>query len=70
MAPDDGFGSLEFTPQFLTSFSDRDFSPTERRQFIRALLLLNQNERHPSLRVHPLKGDMDGLWSASASASL
>jgi hypothetical protein len=25
------------------------------------------NERHPSLRVHELTGDLAGIWSASAS---
>ena len=32
--------------------------------------MLDENERHPSLRVHQLRGDLAGLWSASASASL
>ena len=27
----------------------------------------NRDERHPSLRVHQLQGDLTGLWSASAS---
>jgi mRNA-degrading endonuclease YafQ of YafQ-DinJ toxin-antitoxin module len=31
---------------------------------------LDDNERHPSLRVHDLKGDLAGLWSASASDQL
>ena len=32
-----------------------------------ALRLLDSDERHPSLRVHQLQGDLTGLWSASAS---
>lgn len=31
---------------------------------------LDENERHPSLRVHELSGDMNGIWSASASDEL
>lgn len=33
----------------------------------KALELLDSNERHPSLRVHELTGDLAGVWSASAS---
>ena len=29
--------------------------------------LLDSNERHPSLRVHALAGDLKGLWSASVT---
>lgn len=32
--------------------------------------LLSQDERHPSLRVHELGGEMSGVWSASASDAL
>jgi mRNA-degrading endonuclease YafQ of YafQ-DinJ toxin-antitoxin module len=32
--------------------------------------LLDHDEKHPSLRVHQLAGDLAGLWSASASDSL
>jgi mRNA-degrading endonuclease YafQ of YafQ-DinJ toxin-antitoxin module len=34
---------------------------------LKALRLLDSDERHPSLRVHQLQGDLAGLWSASAS---
>jgi mRNA-degrading endonuclease YafQ of YafQ-DinJ toxin-antitoxin module len=37
---------------------------------VKALLLLDENERHPSLRVHELSGDLAGVWSASASSEL
>jgi mRNA-degrading endonuclease YafQ of YafQ-DinJ toxin-antitoxin module len=33
-------------------------------------LLLDENDRHPSLRVHELSGDLAGVWSASASNEL
>ncbi len=32
--------------------------------------LLDENEKHPSLRVHELRGDLAGTWSASASDEL
>lgn len=31
---------------------------------------LDEDERHPSLRVHELSGELTGLWSASASDDL
>jgi hypothetical protein len=48
----------------------REFNPAERRQFLNALDRLDTDERHRSLRVRPLRGEMAGLWSASASDSL
>ena len=58
------------TPEFLDSFASRDFGHMERRRFIRAMSLLDENERHPSLRVHALRGDQAGIWSVSASDEL
>jgi len=62
-----GYGSIELTPDFLDSLLSTQFRDSDRRRFARALLLLDENERHPSLRVHALQGDLIGLWSASAS---
>ena len=61
------FRTLDITPNFLESFASRDFSAVDRRRFLRALALLDENEQHPSLRVHALRGDLEGFWSASAS---
>ncbi len=61
------YRTLEFTDEFLTSFASRDFTPADRRAFVRALRLLDDNEHHPSLRVRSLSGGLQGLWSASAS---
>jgi mRNA-degrading endonuclease YafQ of YafQ-DinJ toxin-antitoxin module len=61
------YRTLVFTSEFVESFASRDFSYADRRRFQRALLLLDTNERHPSLRVHELSGDLSGWWSASAS---
>lgn len=49
---------------------DRQFTAADRRAILKALQLMDENERHPSLRVHALAGDMAGLWSASATRSL
>jgi mRNA-degrading endonuclease YafQ of YafQ-DinJ toxin-antitoxin module len=65
-----GYQSLEFTEDFLDSYTSRDFSPTDRRTIKRALRLLDENERHPSLRVHELHGPLTGVWSASASDAI
>ena len=70
VVPSGPYESIDFTETFLGSFSSRDFSAAERNLFIKALRLLDQDERHPSLRVHQLRGDRDGSWSASASQEL
>jgi mRNA-degrading endonuclease RelE of RelBE toxin-antitoxin system len=62
-----GYRSLQFSERFLASLADRDFSAQERRQFLKALRLLDDNEQHASLRVHPLHGQDEGVWSMSAS---
>lgn len=64
------YRTLDFKSEFLEQLVARDFTERERRRFVRALALLDENERHPSLRVHQLAGDMAGTWSASASDEL
>jgi mRNA-degrading endonuclease YafQ of YafQ-DinJ toxin-antitoxin module len=61
------FQSLDFTDTFLETFGSKDFTAAERKAIRKALRLLDTDERHPSLRVHQLQGDLSGLWSASAS---
>ena len=56
------------TPEFLLSFTA--LSREDQRRVLRALTLLDDHERHPSLRVHQLRGELAGLWSASASSGL
>jgi mRNA-degrading endonuclease YafQ of YafQ-DinJ toxin-antitoxin module len=46
------------------------FTAAERKSIRKTLRLLDTDERHPSLRVHQLQGDLAGLWSASASEVL
>lgn len=64
------YRTLDFTDTFLQTFADKKFSAAERRAFLQALRLLDEDERHPSLRVHQLRGDREGSWSVSASRSL
>ena len=66
----DPFQSLDFTDTFLETFGSKDFTAAERKSIRKALRLLDSDERHPSLRVHQLQGDLAGLWSASASDAL
>jgi hypothetical protein len=62
--------SLRVTPTFLETLLDKEFSASDRRAFVKALLLLDSNEKHPSLRVHALRDPLAGFWSVSASRSL
>jgi hypothetical protein len=55
------YRTLEFTDEFLAVFAGRDFTSFDRRVLIRALRLLDDGERHPSLRVHILAGPLAGL---------
>lgn len=61
------YRTLDFTDTFLATFASKDFSASERKGFLKALRLLDEDLRYPSLRVHQLKGDREGSWSASAS---
>ena len=67
---DHPYQRIDFTETFLGSFVSRDFSPADRKRFLKALRLLDEDERHPSLRVHQLRGDREGSWSVSASQEL
>jgi mRNA-degrading endonuclease YafQ of YafQ-DinJ toxin-antitoxin module len=62
------YRTLVVTREFLRSLPA--LSAADQRRVLRALDLLDEDERHPSLRVHQLQGDLAGLWSASASRSL
>ena len=45
-------------------------SRDDQRRVVRALAKLDTAMHIPSLRIHELKGDAAGQWSASASKSL
>ena len=64
------YETLVFTDTIFLSLITGKFSEMERKRFIRALELLDINERHPSLRAHQLRGDQVGVWSVSASDEL
>lgn len=70
MASRHRYQTLEFTDIFLEDLVSQDFTTSDRRRFIRALRLLDTDERHPSLRVHELQGPLAGVWSASVSDQL
>ena len=61
------YTSLDFTDTFLETVGSKNFTAAERKTIRKALRLLDSDEKHPSLRVHQLEGDLAGLWSASAS---
>jgi hypothetical protein len=64
------YETLDFTSQFMETVSRKDFGPRERRLFLKALELLDADERHPSLRLRGLGGGLAGELSVSASDSL
>jgi mRNA interferase RelE/StbE len=59
------YKSLDITDTFRETFAS--FEKRDRNRFLKALRFLDENEKHPSLRVHELEGDLAGTWSASAS---
>jgi hypothetical protein len=61
---------LVVTQDFLAALVEGGFSTSDQRRILRALNLLDADERHPSLWVHKLEGDLSGRWSASASDEL
>jgi mRNA-degrading endonuclease YafQ of YafQ-DinJ toxin-antitoxin module len=64
------YRTLDFTDTFVQTFASRDFTASDRNSILKALRFLDENNRHPSLRVHELRGDREGSWSASASGFL
>jgi proteic killer suppression protein len=43
--------------------------PDLRQQYLKTLQVLQANPAHPSLRLHPLRGKLDGLYSVSIKLS-
>lgn len=68
MSDDEGYRTLEFTHTFHRSLLA--LGKTDQRHVVQALKQLDTDERIPALRVHPLKGKLEGLWSVSASKSV
>jgi mRNA-degrading endonuclease YafQ of YafQ-DinJ toxin-antitoxin module len=70
MPGEEPYRAIQLTPRFLEALLSRDFTRTDQQSILRALARLDDDEHHPSLRVHKLSGQLSGTWSASASASL
>jgi hypothetical protein len=70
MSDEESYPTLEFTDRFLKSLYFGRFTASEAGRIMRALHLLDSDERHPSLRVHQLHGESEGEWSASVSDNL
>lgn len=55
---------------------DREFKKIKRknkqlfRQIEKQIILFQDNPRHPSLRLHKLSGDLEGIWSISISKNI
>lgn len=64
------YDSLLVSEEFFRDFADRRFSPAERGRVLQALGLLDVNDKHPSLRVHLMSGNLKGVWSASVTDSI
>lgn len=62
--------SLDFTLGFVDDVLNNRFSAAERSAVRKALSLLDENERHPSLRVHKVAGDLEGTWTAYVTRSI
>ena len=58
---------LEYTDRFQRAYNDLTDQDAERVK--KALRLLAENPRHPSLRVKRMQGT-DQIWEASASLSI
>jgi len=62
--------TLVFTEQYnrrASRFLKRH--PELRQPYLKTLQLLELNPAHPSLRLHPLRGRLDGLYSVSINLS-
>lgn len=62
--------SLDLTVRFIDDLLNNNFSAAERSAVKKALALLDENERHPSLHVHRLDGDSEGSWTAYVTRSI
>jgi len=62
------FENIDFTPEFLQNLAG--LSNANGKKVVKALSLLDDNDRHPSLEVHQLKGELEGIWTAKASKGM
>ncbi len=62
--------TIKFSPTFqkkLQSFHRRDKQLSEKIK--KQLILFQENPRHPSLRLHKLRGNLQNTWSLSITLS-
>ena len=65
---------MSYTLTFTQSYNRRAAKwlkkhPNLREQYLKTLQLLEADPYHPSLRLHALKGRLDGLYSVSINLS-
>ncbi|MCL4239819.1 MAG: hypothetical protein KJ048_00560, partial [Dehalococcoidia bacterium] len=56
--------------RFVDDLLNNRFSAAERSAVKKALALLDENDQHPSLRVHKLAGELEGSWTAYVTRSI
>jgi mRNA-degrading endonuclease YafQ of YafQ-DinJ toxin-antitoxin module len=64
----EGYRTLRSTPRFVSDLIG--LPRTEQKQIAKWIKVLDDNEKTPSLRVHELQGQLQGIWTAAASKSL
>jgi mRNA-degrading endonuclease YafQ of YafQ-DinJ toxin-antitoxin module len=62
------YRTLDFTAEFLQDLVR--LSTADGRKIVKALELLDRNEKTPGLEVHQLTGALTGTWSVKASKGL
>jgi len=57
--------SILYHPDFIKDL--KRLEPLVQRQAVKTETLFRANPLHPSVRLHPLKGKLKGLWSISVT---
>ncbi len=60
--------TILYHPEFVERFNKLD-APWQ-KQAIKTEKIFRINPLHPSLRLHPLKGALEGLWSVSVNRNV
>lgn len=58
-------GAIRYHPDFISDLKKLDQAVRERA--IKTENLFRSNPLHPSLRLHPLKGKLTGMWTLSVT---
>ena len=62
--------TLDMSIGFIDDLLNNRFSASERSAVKKALKLLDENDRHPSLQIHRLSGDEEGSWTCYVTAAI